>query len=51
LPEVGEYRIYTKYIGAKKPLNDQGVFVVWGGIEPPTQGFSVLKSLVSNGLT
>ena len=29
----------------KKPLTlIRGFFVVWGGIEPPTQGFSVLCS-------
>ena len=30
----------------KKPIYDDGLFnlVAWGGIEPPTQGFSILCS-------
>ena len=33
---------YTKYIDTKKA--GLCLLVVWGGIEPPTQGFSVLCS-------
>jgi hypothetical protein len=32
------------YTNKKAPDMYQRLFVVWGGIEPPTQGFSVLCS-------
>jgi hypothetical protein len=40
----GKFNLETKGIKTKKTQPKLSLFVVWGGIEPPTQGFSVLCS-------